>query len=453
MRARRVRHTLALLIGGLMMIDVWAAEDLLSLYRRAQDDNPLLRARMLAVERARAQEDLAASRLRPQVNLQLYPSRNRYEDPFGESYFNGQRNVLSARQPLLDLASAYRVEGARATVRQSEREQAMARNELFARLADQYLLSLQANDELAHLQAERVAADRQVQRLRAMREREMAKITDLAEAIAWSQQLATREIDLRNKAAEARVRLGELIGQDPGELKTLTRRELPGVPGSEQSWTEQVAAANEWIAAREAAVDAGRLGLRAARAEHWPTASLLAQRSQTNQDLSGAPRRDFTTDLIGLELRIPIYEGGRVSAASASAVADLSIAEEQLEATRREMERETRLLYASAVANRARIDSTEAEVDALAQTVRAQQRGYELGVVTVIHVLDARRRLLRARTQLAKARYDYLRDLIGLRLRAGHFTEQEAASFNDWFAARSEPEDLLADMLEQLSRQ
>lgn len=453
MRVRTVQCTLALLIGGLVMLDVRAAEDLLSLYRRAQTDNPLLRARALAVERARAQEDLAASRLRPQVSLQLSPSRNRYEEASAEVYFDGQRNVLSARQPLLDLASAYRVDGARATIRQSEQEHAMARNELFARLADQYLLSLQASDELAQLQAERDAADRQVQRLRAMREREMAKVTDLAEAIAWAQQLATREIDLRNKAEEARVRLGELIGQDPGELKTLARREFPAVPGTEKYWTEQVAAANELIGARKAAVEAGRLGLRAARAEHWPTASLLLQRSQTNQDFTGAPRRDFTTDLVAVEVRIPIYEGGRVNAASASAAADLSIAEEQLEATRREMERETRLLYASAVANRARIDSTDAEVDALAQTVRAQQRGYELGVVTVIHVLDARRRLLRARTELAKSRYDYLRDLIGLSLRAGDFTEQEAASFNDWFAARGEPEDLLADVLEQLSRQ
>ncbi len=453
MHARMIRTGLALVIAGLVMLEARAAEDLLSLYRRAQVDNPQLRARALAVDRARAQADLAASRLRPQVSLQLSPSRNRYEDALNESYFNGERNVLSARQPLLDLASAYRVDGARATVLQSEQEQLMARNELFARLADQYLLSLQAADELAHLQAEREAAERQVQRLRAMRELEMAKVNDLAEAVAWTQQLATREIDLRNKAEEARVRLSELIGQDPGELRTLARREFPAVPRSEQYWVEQVAAANELIGAKKAAVDAGRLGLRAARAEHWPTASLLLQRSQTNQDFTGAPRRDFTTDLIALEVRIPIYEGGRVSAASASAAADLSIAEQQLEATRREIERETRLLYASAVANRARIDSTDAEVDALAQTVRAQQRGYDLGVVTVIQVLDARRRLLRARAELAKSRYDYLRDLIGLSLRAGNFTEQEAAGFSGWFAAREETDDLLADVLEQLSRQ
>lgn len=450
---RLMRCLLLFVLGGAVLLPAWAAEDLLSLYRHAKTDNPLLRARVQGVERARADADVAQSRLRPQVSLQTTASRNRYEDAFGESQFNGRRTILSARQALLDRAGVLRRDGARAAIRQSEQEAEQARSEIFAQLTDQYLQVLQAYDELAQLQAEKEAADRQVQRLRAMREREMAKVTDLAEAIAWAQQLATREIDARNKADGARVRLRELVGRDPGELKTLARRSFPAVPESEQYWVEKVAAANALIGARTAAVEVSRLGTRAAEAEYWPTLNLLLQRNQSNQDIDNAPRRDFTTDLVALELRIPIYEGGRVHAATASAAAQQAIADEQLEATRREIERETRLLYASAVANRARIDSTDAEVDALAYTVRAQERGYELGVVTVIQVLDARRRLLRSKAEQAKARYDYLRDLIGLRLRAGNFTEQDVTGFNDWLAVRDSQDDLLADVIEQLSRQ
>jgi outer membrane protein len=450
---RALHVLLVLVLGGTALPPAYAAEDLLSLYRHAQSDNPLLRARALAVERARADADVAQSRLLPQVSLQTTASRNRYEDAFGMSGFHGQRLILSARQALLDRASMFRHGGAQAAIHQSAQELEQARAEIFSQLADQYLQTLQAYDELTQLLAERAAADRQVQRLRAMREREMAKVTDLAEAIAWASQLLTREIDARNKADGARVRLRELVGRDPGELKTLARSSFPPVPGSEQYWVEQTATANALIGARRAAVEIGRLGTRAAEAEHWPTLNLLLQRNQSNQDIDNAPRRDFTVDLVALELRIPLYEGGRVAAATASASAQMAIANEQLEAARREIERETRLLYASAVANRARIDSTDAEVDALAQTVRAQERGYELGVVTVIHVLDARRRLLRSRTEQARARYDYLRDLIGLRLRAGNFTEQAVVGFNAWLAVRDGRGELLADMFEQLSRQ
>jgi outer membrane protein len=68
--------------------------------------------------------------------------------------------------------------------------------------------------------------------------------------------------------------------------------------------------------------------------------------------------------------------------------------------------------------------------------VKAQERGYELGVVTVVLVLDARRRLLRARTDQSRARYNYLRDLIALRIRAGVLTEADVAEFNRWFGAQ-----------------
>jgi outer membrane protein len=201
---------------------------------------------------------------------------------------------------------------------------------------------------------------------------------------------------------------------------------------------EGAMASNAAIAARQAAVESARAAVDAARADHYPQIALNLQRNQSNQDIDNSPRRNFTVDSISIEMRLSIYEGGRVNAATASALSQLAIANEQMDASRREVERDVRILYASATANRARIDSTNGEVDALNYTVRAQERGYELGVVTVIQVLDARRRLLRSRVDQSKARYDYLRDLIGLRMRAGSLSESDVIEFNRWLAPRGE---------------
>ncbi len=414
------------------------ADDLLSLYQAALNGNPQLRGVQLGTEQARADADVARSRLYPQLSIQATASRNDYRDEVAARRFSGNRTIFSARQALIDLPSVYRVRGAGAIVLKSERDAEQARAELFAQLVDQYLKALQAQDDLAQMLAEKDAARRQVDRLRAMRKREMAKITDLAEAIAWEQQLATREIDAVNQSAAARVRLRELTGRATGELAVLTRSEFPPVPQTEDYWVEAVLAQNMVLASRSASVEANRLAADAARAEHLPQLSLSLQRNQSNQDIDNSPRRDFSVDSIALELRIPIYEGGRVNSSTASAMARLAISNEALEATRREIERETRLLYASAGANRARIDSTNAEVEALTHTVRAAERGLELGVVTVIQVLDARRRLLRSRADQAKARYDYLRDLIGLRVRAGGLSEADLQDFNGWLGAQPE---------------
>jgi outer membrane protein len=449
---RTVRHLRRVIawVGLAAMLPTAFAEDFLSLYREALAGNPMLRARQRMVERAQADADVARSRLYPQLSVQTSVSKNDYRDVLTDLRFDGNRTIWSARQALVDLPSRYRLRGAQIAVTQADREAEQFRAELFGQLVDHYLNALQSHDELNQLQSEQEAAERQVKRLRAMREREMAKVTDLTEAIAWTRQLATRQIDARNKADAARVRLRELTGRDPGELATLERQDFPDVPGSEAAWVDTVLTANALIASRQAAVDAGRLVADAARAEHLPQLTLALQRNQSNQDIDNSPRRDFTVDSVSVELRIPLFEGGRVSALTASAQAQLAIANEQLEASRREVERDTRLLFANAQANRARIDSTDAEVNALAETVRAQQRGYELGVVTVIQVLDARRRWLRSRVDQAKARYDYLRDLIGLKLRAG-INEQDVAEFNRWLAPRAAAS--FTDMVEQLPAQ
>jgi outer membrane protein len=308
--------------------------------------------------------------------------------------------------------------------------------QLTAQLVDTYLEALEADDEMTQLLVEKEAAANQVARLKAMTARQMAKITDLTEAVAYLQQLETRQIDVANKSAAARVKLRELSGRDPGTLARLARTTFPDVPHDEDFWVRSALDSNPDLSARSAALLASRSGADSARAEHVPQLSLLLQRIQSNQDIDNSPRRDFSVNVIALELRIPIYEGGRVTANTSSAQAQLSIAEQQLEASRRSVERDMRMTYASATANRARIDSTDNQVLAMEQSVAAQERGYELGVITVISVLDTRRRLLRARVDQAKARYDFLRDLIILRMRAGKLQRADVEEFNQWLAMR-----------------
>ena len=391
---------------------------------------------MNSVCSARADADVTGSRLYPQISLQASGSRNDYQDVAGSLSYNGQRITLSARQALFDLPSKYRYDSARHTSRQAESEAELARMQLTAQLADTYLEALAADDEIEQVWAEKEAATNQVARLLAMTKRQMAKVTDLTEAVAYLQQLETRQIDVVNKSEAARVKLRELSGRDPGMLAKLTIKEFPDVPHDEEFWVRSALENNPDLAARMAALQSSRSSADSAFAEHAPQLSLLLQRNQSNQDIDNSPRRDFSVNLVALELRIPLYEGGRVSASSASAQAQLSIAEQQLEVSRRSIERDVRMTFASANANRARIDSTDQQVFAMEQSVAAQERGYELGAVTVVSVLDTRRRLLRARAEQAMARYDFLRDLILLRMRAGKLKRADVEEFNQWLALR-----------------
>jgi outer membrane protein len=412
------------------------AEDLLSLYKSAMQDNPTLKIRELGIERAKADADIAVSRLYPQVNLQVSSSKNYANEAGRLSDYYGQRANLSARQAILDLASYYRFDSARYAAKQAESEAHLARMQLTAQLIDSYLEGLQSDDEMEQLWGEKEVATQQVARLLAMFQMQMAKVTDLSEATAYLQQLETRQIDVANKADAARIKLRELSGRDPGELAVLTKSNFPVVPYDENYWVRSALDGNPDILARTEAVKVSRSTLSSARAEHYPQLSFLMQRNESNQDIDNLPRREFGVNVVGLELRIPIYEGGRVNATMTSALAQLNIAQQQLEATRRTVERDMRLVFASAVANHARIESTTNQVNVMEQSVTAQEVGFDLGVVTVIDVLDARRRLFKARLDLAKARYDFLRDLMGLRMRSGGLRVTDIEEFNQWLAQR-----------------
>jgi outer membrane protein len=54
-------------------------------------------------------------------------------------------------------------------------------------------------------------------------------------------------------------------------------------------------------------------------------------------------------------------------------------------------------------------------------------------VSRITDLLDARRRLFKARAEGAKARYDYVREVVALRIRSGNLTEDDVALWDRWF--------------------
>jgi outer membrane protein len=428
------RARAGLLVVLMLAAQPAAAQRLLELCQAALQGSPFLKQREFELERARAEEDIVRSRLLPQLSAQGSWSQNDYRDALiGDRRYDGQRYGLTARMALIDMPARYRHDASREATRQRERDAAHIRMALLGEVVDVYLKGLQAADDIAALDAEQEAVQRQIARLRAMRERQMAKVTDLAETEAYGQSLVTRGIDARNQLEQARARLTELTGQPVRQLAPLDRQVFDAVSGSAEEAVEVALRDHPQIVALQHNLEAVRRSLESIRAEAYPQLALVGSHVYSDVGYDNRAQPAYHSTNLGLELRIPLYEGGRVDASTREAVARVSIAEQQLEAMRREIERETRAAWGSARANHARIGSTRQEVAALEQTVRAQERGFELGASSVVDLLDARRRLMKANAEHAKARYDFVRDLSDLKIRRGELTEADVASWDRWF--------------------
>jgi outer membrane protein len=409
-------------------------QTLTELYRIALQSNPALLSRQFDAERARGEAAGAYSRLLPQVMAQGSWSRNEFRDRTSDLAYGGRRASLVARIALYDPAARGRFEASESVVAQRDEDLAQTRFELFGELLDRYLQALAAQDKQAALAAETTAARQHVDRLRAMRERQMAKVTDLAEAQAYVQGLATRAIDAGNERAVALLRLGELSGIVVTQVPALTRARFEPVAGAAAEQVAEALRSNRRVAALTRAVEATRRNVEAIRAERRPQIAATLTRIHADQGFDNRQQPPYHATSVGVEWRVPLYEGGRVDAAEREALARQGAVEQQLEAVRREIAREIETLLLSGQANHARIGSTDLEVSALEQAVQAQERGLELGVSRVTDLLDARRRLLEARADQAKARYDYVRDVAAMRIRSGALSDADVDTWSGWFA-------------------
>lgn len=415
------------------------AQSLLDFYRHALQTNPTVRTRSFGVEQAKAQEDIAGSRLLPQLSASgNYNNNNYHESGLSAQSYNGSRSVIQASQALFDLASYFRLQSATFAVKQSELQAEAARMSLGGDVVDRYLSVLQAGDEMTHLLSEKASIEGQLKRLRFMRERGLVKVTDLFETEAYYQGLLTREIEAQSTRAVALERLREITGLAARQVAPLARESFPAVPGAEDQWVADAARNNPNLTALEKAMDAVRSQVKSARSDHLPVLSLQASKTYSDQGFDNRLTPSYRVGIVGVQVNIPLYSGGRVQATEREANARFEMARESLEGARREVERDARTAYLTTVSSYARIGSTNNEVRALERTLQAQQKSYEMGIATIVDVLNAQRLLRKSRSDQSKARYDYIRGLTILRVHAGTLSMRDIEEINGWMAREAQ---------------
>lgn len=421
------------------------AEGLLQLWELALENNPSLKGSEYAVERAKAQQDQARSKLLPSASITGNYSLSDYHQNAGGAnnivilsgsnlQYAGYRTTAQISQALFDLPSYLRLKGAQSATRQSEHEALANRMKLAADLVDRYLKVLEAQDNIAQLQAEQAFSEGQVRRMQHLYERQMTKVTDLYEVEAYQQTLITAAIEANHNRAIELEKLQELTGFPSQDLNPLTQETFPPVKRDVTDWVQEATANNPALVALRFAVESAQKMIASTQAQHLPHAALSVSETYANTGYQNLRYGAYNIGTVAVDVTIPIYSGGGVEAGVRDAVARYQMVREQHEAQRRKVEQETRSAFLNAASSHARIQSTVKEVQFREKAVAAEQKGYELGTVTIVALLDSRRRLHKARSEQFKARYDYIRSIVNLRLQTGSLADQDIESVDAWFA-------------------
>jgi outer membrane protein len=232
--------------------------------------------------------------------------------------------------------------------------------------------------------------------------------TDVAQSEA---RLSQARADLRNAEANliaSKERYIQQVGEVPADLSQPPP--LPGLPASVDEAVEIAIKENPDIAAATRNSEAAGFDVKAARAGRLPTLSGFS--SFNRNDNFGGARAQIPINIpatqesavIGAQLSLPLYQGGRPSAQIRQAQARKTAAMENQIATERSVIQQVRAAFASWKASLDVIKSAEAAIAANSLSLEGVRAENGVGNRTIIEVLNAEQELINARVALATAR-------------------------------------------------
>jgi len=433
-----MRLSLLLLSLGLSL-SAAAADDLLSLYERAVQASPELLASEYTVAIARAQEDRSFGELLPKISVVGNYSLNRFhsqgssQSPQFSSDYPGTRASVSLQQPLFDLQAYLLMRSQQALTSQSEEDLLTAHQQLITNLIERYVDALEAADKSEIIAAELASTEHQLTRVKAMQARQMAMVTDLYELEARTETLRTKLIDSDNDARIALEKLRELTGDAVTGIQP-ARLDAAQPPPEDhiEAWVQQAGKINPELQALRHAVESSRQSIAAYRAGHLPRLELQLSGTYSDTSFNNRQSPPFDIGTATVQATVPLYEGGITSAKVREAQARKKLSEAKLEQKLRELEKLTRAAYLDMKTSPARSQATDRQLAASEKSRNAMKKAYELGVVTIVDLLNAEKSLSEARLEQRRARYRYFKARSALYFQAGRLIGPELAKFNDW---------------------
>jgi len=312
-----------------------------------------------------------------------------------------------------------------------------AAQELILRVSQRYFDVLGAIDNLDFSQAEKKSIHEQLNQTKQRFEVGLTAITDVHEAQARYDQSVAQNIAAENLLAISRENLREITGHHPKNVAQLSAKTPLVRPEPEdiEKWTEIANKQSLSLIAAEKAMQIAREQINLNRAGHYPTLDLVASQSYSSSDggaFIGFTGRDQEETRIGLQLNLPIYQGGLVNSKTSQAAYQYNQAKELYERQRRSTENQTRSAYLNVLANISQVLAYEQALKSSRTALEATEAGYEVGTRTAVDVLNSRREVFRAERDYAKSRYAYILETLALRQAAGTLSDDAVEAITRW---------------------
>lgn len=430
------------LAAALALAGAAQAEDLLDVYRLAAEADPQLRQAEAAYHAVSETRRQARAQLLPQLSANASLLRERQEITESDStffppstfYSTNKTYSLNLNQALYHRDYFVQLRQTAADIGRARAEYDGERQNLIVRATERYFNVLAAADDLEFARAELEANARLLDQTKQRFEVGLIAITDVHESQAAHDLAAARRIAAETRVAVAAEELRELTGRHIDELAA-PRAEIPLLapePADIQAWVASAADQNLRLIAAEFAVEVARANVDLQRAGHYPSLDAVASYGYSDVSAGRLGGSVSTDTIVGLQINVPLYQGGGVNARAREGQFRLTQAREAYEQQRRAIDRETRSAYLTVLDNIGSVQALRQSRLSSETALEATEAGYEVGTRTIVDVVQAQRNLFEARRNHSQARYDYLLSSLRLKAAAGLLDLTDLERINGW---------------------
>lgn len=424
------------------------AADLLEIYRQALSQDAVYASARATWQAGQEKLPQGRALLLPALNLSgntIYNDVNtQLRGPSvlqgGPRAFNTNGITISLTQPLFRKQNIDQYLEAKSQLAQNDAQLNVAAQDLTVRVSQAYFDVLAAQDNVAFAAAQKAAIAEQLASAKRNFEVGTATITDTNDAQARYDLVVSQEIAAQNDLEVKKQALAQIIGSAPAPLKLLAT-DLPlslPEPNDMERWVEAARANSPQIKAQEAVLEFAKKEVDRNRGGHYPTVDLVG--SYSNTAASGSATfgsgngtgNDTTLKTIGIQLNLPLYQGGGQQSRVREAIANEEKTRQDLENTRRSVIYSTRQAFLGVTSGAAQVKALEQALVSNQSSLDSTKLGQEVGVRTGVDVLNAQQLLFSAKRDLAQARYSYILSQLRLKAATGQLVEDDLIQVNQW---------------------
>lgn len=435
---KRLAGRVAVTMAVALMAGQAAAADLEQIYREALAYDAALAAARASAEAGREKLPQGRAGLLPSLNLTGNTNWNDSTahlatgNPSGRYNSNGWQVQLT--QPLFRWQNWVQYKQGEMQAALADAQYQLAVQDLTLRASQAYFDVLGAQDVLAAAQALNEANTQQLALAKKSFEVGTVTITDVHEAQSRADLSSAQAIAAESDLAVKRHALLVLTGKEPDSLKGLRKGVALSRPDPTdiQSWVAAAEASNLSVQANQLVSEIATREVERNRAGHLPTVDMVASRGNTatSNPLGNFSAYNTDSTVVGLQLAVPLFQGGATNSRVREASALREKAVSDLDNARRTAAQSARQAYLGVTSGLAQVKAFEAAQVSSRSALDANKLGYEVGVRINIDVLNAQSQLFDTQQKLAKARYDTLMAQLKLKAAAGTLGDEDIKAIN-----------------------